>query len=138
MRYAPIVKVKQQALDNLENEMAKLNFSIAKTKEQIINIAEQIKNSEKPKSGVIASMLLFQADMDTYRKEIASKTEYLNWQENQKELLTKSIKQAHIELEKMKYLEEQEVLKHKEKLKKQEAANLDEIGLILFNNRNAS
>jgi flagellar biosynthesis chaperone FliJ len=135
LRFAPIVKIRKLALDNLENEMARLNFAIAQTKEDIINLTNLICTSQKPKHGVMAQILAFQAEMDTHRQEIVTKTNSLNTLEFNKLELTQKLKLAHIELEKMKYLEEQELLAKALKLKKQEAADLDEIGLMLFNNR---
>lgn len=135
MRYAPIVKVRKQELDRLENDMAKMNFNINSVREQIEDIKNTINNSKKPTAGVIANMVIFHSEMNTNRQTLAQKNDLLAQLEIQRQTLIQRIKLANVELEKMKYLEEQEILKHKIKLQKQEAANLDEIGLILFNNR---
>lgn len=137
MRFAPIVKIKKQVLDNLENEMAKLNLTIANMKEDIAVLKQELSSTQKPKSGVISELIVLQRIISAYKQDIESKTVKLNILDFNKIELMQKLKLAHIELEKIKYLEEQEKIKLIKKIKRQEAADLDEVGLILYNNRKA-
>ena len=117
--------------------MAKTNMRIAEAKELIESLNQSLNKCARPKSGVMAQMLSYGADIDAYRQEISGNSQRLFGLESYKQDLIFRLKTAHMELEKMKYLEEQEKLAKAAKLKRIESNDLDEIGLMLYSNRKA-
>ncbi len=130
--FSKISKINKQKVDKIESELFLLKSAIRQIENRIKSVYVGINKLEIPKNGNASLLSLFQG-----RREI------LNAQKGRllKELHVKNLevarkyeeyKKARLEFEKIKYLEEQEIAKKIEKLKKKEQKDLDEISNMLY------
>jgi len=130
--FGKIAKVNKQKVQKVENELFVLKSNIRVIEKKIKGIYIDIGQLNIPENGEARELMLFQ-----------EQRKLLNNQKNrdQRELNVKNLelankyqeyKKAKMEYEKIKYLEEQEIIKKIEKLKKQEQKDLDEISNMLY------
>lgn len=131
-KFTPIVKVRKQQRDKVETLLAKARFQKSEIEKKILVTNNEISNSVVPSSGNISIMTLFRGKLDILRKEKLSLREDLDVKINEVKQLQDLYKKAHIEYEKIKYLENQDFENWMEKIKKQEQLDLDEISNMLF------
>ena len=134
-KFTPIVKVRKQQRDKVETLLAKARFQKSVIEEKILLTNNEITNSEVPSFGDISIMILFREKLDILRKEKLSLHKNLDAKTNEVKHLQDTYKKAHIEYEKIKYLENQDFEEWMKKIKKQEQLDLDEISNMLFVNK---
>ncbi len=137
-KFSPIVKAKKNMVDVIERELINLNFKINSTKESINSITNSIYELNIPKNGNFMELLQVQSYKEAYMSDLEMRREDLAFYINQREKVVNSLKDANLELEKMKHLEELEVQKKLKKLKLAESQELDEISVMLYNNKRES
>lgn len=131
-KFTPIVKVRKQQRDKVETLLAKARFQKSEIEKKIFSTNNEIVHSVVPSSGSISLMTLFRGKLDILRKEKLSLRKDLDVKTNEVKHLQGEYKKAHIEYEKIKYLENQDFKEWMEKIKKQEQLDLDEISNMLF------
>jgi len=134
-KFTPIAKVRKQQRDRVETNLARARAEKVSLEKKILLIFKEIKDSEMPKRGNISLITLLRERLVILRREKDSLE--LSLQEKD-ELIKKfqlEYKQANIEYEKIKYLEEQDYEIWVEKVKKQEQSDMDEISTMLFANK---
>ncbi|WP_169764544.1 flagellar export protein FliJ [Campylobacter mucosalis] len=131
-KFTPIVRVKKQALDKIEiklirakNDLSKYNFELSIAK-------DEINRHQMPKSGDVSELrqsLEILKIMNASLKELKEKIEL-----TQREVahFTYQYKNANLEYEKVKYLEEEEIKLDLKKKKRAEELMLDEFATIKF------
>jgi regulator of replication initiation timing len=92
---------------------------------------------ESPHEGSFSNMIVFEDIKKAFRYEIESLREQLENLARQRERLLEELRVANMEFEKMKYLESEEIKKFLKAKAQREAKDLDEIGVMLYNNREA-
>jgi len=134
-KFTSIVKVRKQQMDKVETLLAKARFQKSELEEKLALTCKEIEDTEVPSSGSISLMNLFREKLEILRKEkirfdkrILVKTDEVNQ-------LQDKYKKAHVEHEKIKYLENQDFKEWLEKIKKQEQLDMDEISNMLFVNK---
>jgi flagellar biosynthesis chaperone FliJ len=134
-KFKPLVTVRKQAVKKVENELIAINGKIKNIKLDIINIETEINNSPIPQSGNFALMIAMKEMINIHRLEIDRKKSFLVIVEQQKDTITQKLKHANIEYEKMKHLHDVEVEKYLKEMKRKEEEEMNEIALMLFNNK---
>lgn len=134
-KFTAVVKIKKRKVEDIENSIFAVDGLISATKAQIESAVERYNSLEPPKEGTFANIILFEDMKKAFRREIESLRQALAMHINKKNSLLASLKIANLEYEKMKHLEEEEKLKIVKAMAAKEAKNLDEIGVMLYNNR---
>lgn len=137
-RFTPIVKVRKQQLDSIENRLAKARFEKHEIEQGIISTCAQIDKIQLPASGNISLMSIARERLAIIRKAKDSLQERLFIKESEIEQLREKYKRTSMEYEKIKYLEGQDFQDWIEKSKRDERVNMDEISNILFTNKEKS
>lgn len=132
-KFDSLVKIKKQDLDKQEIEIAKCNNFISQKQAELCNIQADLLNLDVPKKGnywdfrqMSESKKMFLIEIDEIQSEISNLKNHLK---NLKDFY----KVLSIEYEKIKYLQENEIKKQIQDLKRIENKNFDEIGTMLFN-----
>ena len=131
-KFDQIVKLKKLDVEKIERELLKQNQKIEKANQELTQFKIEFSEFEYPKTGNFALITQFKTMQTAFLREIKQKEEELVFLENQKTLLQGQLKDKQLEYEKIKYLQGEEIKKMVKKLKKEEAKNIDEIALMLF------
>ncbi len=131
-KFSPILKVKNLDVEKLENEIAKLNNQKKTIQSDIQILKDELKNSFLPKNGTINQLKQNYFTNNIIKENIKLKLENIDFLDEQIKSNELLLKKAMLEYEKMKHLHQVEERKILEKIKKQEAKDLDEIGTLLF------
>lgn len=137
-KFTAVVKIKKKAVDDIQNSIYALDINISKTKENLSATQDRFKNLLPPSSGSYSALMAYEDMKKAYRYEIENIKMALADFINRKNMLLASLREANAELEKMKYLEGEEIQKILKLRAKKESMELDEIGVMLFNNRSES
>ena len=130
--YTKISKINKQKLDKVESELYVIRQAIFKIEDEIRNIYKYIDNLIIPQNGDIKLLNSFQESrrvLNVQKGMLSSDLQVKNLELSKKQ---QEYKESKLEHEKIKYLEEEEIAKKLEKLKKDEAKELDEISSQLF------
>jgi len=130
--YTKISKINRQKLDKVESELYVIRQSIFEIEGEIRNIYKYIDNLIVPQNGDIKLLNSFQESrrvLNVQKSMLVSDLQVKSLELSKKQ---QEYKESKLEYEKIKYLEEEEIAKKLEKLKKDEAKELDEISSQLF------
>ncbi len=134
-KFTPIVKVRKQQRDMVENRLAKARFERHELEQKISSTCREIDETVTPTSGNIAMMNMVRERLAIIRKEKDELQGRLAIKEQEIEQLRDKYKRVNTEFEKIKYLEEQDFQEWMKKIKKTESLDMDEISNILFVNK---
>lgn len=133
-KFSKIAKVRKQKRDAIEKDLLKsqnrekmLSFKVASIYEEIVNI-------KMPQNGAISLLFLVGEQKNILNRDKKIYEKELEVTKSNTRKLQIDYQKAHIEYEKIKYLEEQELQAFINKIKRQEQLDLDEISTILFAN----
>ena len=115
----------------IENEIMRIQLDIMRLENGIKEVYEHIKKLEMPSRGSAGLLNFYQEKRQLLNKQKHDLDQKL---ETKKEMLTEkqtAYKYAQIDFEKIKYLEDQELMIKIEKIKKDEQKELDEMANIL-------
>lgn len=134
-KFTAVVKIRKKAVDDIENSIFTVDAMITKTKTTLQDTKERFNSLEPPHSGHYSSLMAFEDMKKAFRYEIENIKAMLAEYQNRKNMLLGQLKEANAELEKMKYLDGEEIKKVLKARAVREAKELDEIGVMLYNNR---
>ena len=134
-KFTPIAKVRKQQRDMVETRLAKARFEKHELEQEIISTCKEIDATQIPTSGDISLMNMVRERLAIIRKAKDVLQERLLVKENEIQQLRDKYKRAHLEFEKIKYLEEQDFAEWMAKIKKEEQIDMDEVSNILFTNK---
>lgn len=134
-KYSQLLKVKKQKVDSIENEIALLNSKKNSTEKDIENLKEEINSLKKPKEGKFGIFVSASYSFDTLFMLKKEKETFLQHIDNELEQKRDEYKKAKMEYEKIKYLEDLEIEKKLDKIKKDEQKLLDEMSVITYKRR---
>ncbi len=134
-KFTPIAKVRKQQRDMVETRLAKARFEKHEIEQKLVSTCKEIDETKIPTSGDISLMNMVRERLAIIRKEKDTLEESLFIKETEIQQLRDKYKRAHLEYEKIKYLEEQDFQEWMEKIKKDENLEMDEISNILFVNK---
>ncbi len=130
--YSKISKINKQKLDKVESELYVIRQVISKIEDEIRDIYKYIDSLIIPQNGDIKLLSSFQESRRMLNVQKDMLTNDLQAKRLELSKKQQEYKEAKLEHEKIKYLEEEEIAKRLEKLKKDEAKELDEISNQLF------
>ena len=127
-RFSQIVKVKEEELNKIEMSLVKSKATFLELSRSMDAINAELNMSQFPKSGSsskIKSTIEQQKLLRSQKDKIKEKMLLI-----QKEIVHFEFKykKAYVELEKVKYMEKEEIQKELKNLKKKESKELDELG----------
>ena len=131
-KFSPLVKLKQQLIDSIRNEIAQVSKDIFKQKEKILLHKTSFLTQEMPKSGSIDFFYQHQLLKNAFKKELAFLENVLQNLINKEKELKNRLKNEYIEFEKFNYLHNDEIKKILKTKKEKESKFLDEIGTMRF------
>ena len=131
-KFTQIVNIKKRNLDKIELNLARTRNEAAMIEGFIAQAAEQISKFEMPLSGSAADLRGSLELLGAMRREKNLLTERLELTKKSIAHLERQYKAANLEYEKMKYLQTQDFSAQIEKIKKAEAAALDEFATMNF------
>lgn len=131
-KFTQIVNIKKRNLDKIELNLARTRNEAAMIEGFIAQAAEQISKFEMPSSGSATDLRGSLELLGAMRREKTLLTERLELTKKSIAHLERQHKAANLEYEKMKYLQTQDFSTQIEKIKKAEAAALDEFATMNF------
>jgi len=131
-KFDSIVKLKKLEVDKVQRELIKQNAKIEKLNQELQNLIDELNSIEYPKNGNFSIITQIKMLQNLLLNQIKEKKNEIEIAKNQKKLLQGQLKDKELEYEKMKYLQNEEIKKYLNKLKKEEVKNMDEIALMLF------
>ena len=131
-KFTQIVNIKKRNLDKIELNLARTRNEAAMIEGFIAQAAEQISKFEMPSSGSTIDLRGSLELLGAMRREKSLLTERLELMKKNIAHLERQHKAANLEYEKMKYLQTQDFSAQIEKIKKAEAAALDEFATMNF------
>lgn len=131
-QFSKIAKIRKQKRDAIEKELIKSQNKERLLSHKIASIYEDIAAIQIPQSGVISLLTMVGEQKMILNREKKRYEQELVTTKQQTKKLQAEYQKAHIEYEKFKYLEEQELQAMMEKLKKEEQLYLDEVSTLLF------
>lgn len=135
-KYSQLLKLRKQQVDSIENKIAILNKYKNMLNDEITDISKDVNNLKIPKKGRFKKLLAqnhsFEIQMNLKREKEFLLLEKLQEIKNAQS----EYKIALMEFEKIKYLEDLQIQKKLEKLKKDEQKMLDEVSTMNYKRRN--
>lgn len=134
-QFSKIAKIRKQKRDAIEKELLKSQNHEKRLMYKIASIYEEIVSIKLPQNGAV-SLLTMVGEQKRVLNRDKKQSEYeLQMAKSHTQKLQDEYKRAHIEYEKIKYLEEQELQALMNKIKQQEQLDLDEVSTMLFANK---
>ena len=130
-KFDSVVKIRAQKVEKIENDIKKINSSIAKLKEKINNLNSLLLSLHLPTKGSFSQIAQINSQKNLIRNEIDVLNNQIIILTNRKNELLHELKKAKVEFEKMKYLQSEEIKKIIKEIKLKEARELDEIAILL-------
>ena len=134
-RYSIILKLKRQIVGEIENKLSRLEGSINSTRLSIEKLKINLCALSVPQSGEFTQALISHELANAYRCDITQNELALQRLFVAKHSAQMELSEAKKEEEKILYLENEEIRQAKMKKKTAEAKELDEIGMMLYNNK---
>jgi elongation factor P--beta-lysine ligase len=134
-QFSKIAKIRKQKCDSIERELVKSQNKEKLLKYKIAALYEEIGALNAPKEGMVSMLSTFAEHKKILSRDKKTVEQELVVAHNNTLTLQSAYQKAHIEYEKIHYLEEQELQAIIDKLKKEEQLALDEISTQLFANQ---
>lgn len=134
-KFTLIAKVRKQQRDMVETCLAKAQFEKHEIEQKFIATCKEIDETKMPKSGDISLMNMVRERLAIIRKEKNYLQNKILVKESEVQQLQDKHKRAHLEFEKIKYLEEQDFEELMDKVKREEQLDMDEIPNMFFANK---
>ncbi|MDD3343361.1 MAG: flagellar export protein FliJ [Sulfurospirillaceae bacterium] len=133
-KFSKIAKVRKQKRDAIERELIKSQNKEKLLRHKIASLYEEIIAIQTPQNGTVSLLALMNEHKRILNRDKKEQENALRIAEETSQKLQSDYQKAHVEFEKIHYLEEQEILAFMNKIKKQEQLDLDEISTMLFAN----
>ncbi len=135
-KFSQLVKVKKQKINEIESELLDVENQKQKMHIHIQETLKEITEIKKPSSGNFAELNLSYSYLSNLSNQKKSYEEKILMFEKQLDGLKELYKEANIEYEKVKHLEDLEIKKQLFELKRKESKDMDEIANLLFAKKN--
>ena len=134
-QFSKIAKVRKQKRDSIERDLMKSQNKEKMLRHKITVLNDEIGGLQTPREGTVSMLSLIAEQKRILNRDKKRLEEELILVEKNTALLQSAYQKAHVEYEKIYYLEEQELQAIIAKLKKEEQLALDEISTQLFANQ---
>ena len=131
-QFSKIAKIRKQKRDAIERELMKSQNKERLLAHKIASLYDDIAAVQMPKEGLVTLLLMVNEQKSILNREKKRYEQELFVVERNTKRLQGEYQKAHVEYEKIKYLEEQELQAMMDKLKREEQLYLDEISTMLF------
>lgn len=131
-QFTKIAKIRKQKRDAIERELMKSQNKERLLTHKIASLYDDIAAVQMPKEGLVTLLLMVNEQKSILNREKKRCEQELFVVQRNTKKLQGEYQKAHIEYEKIKYLEEQELQAMMDKLKREEQLYLDEISTMLF------
>lgn len=131
-QFSKIAKIRKQKRDAIERELMKSQNKERLITHKIASLYDDIAAVQMPKEGLVTLLLMVNEQKSILNREKKRYEQELFVVERNTKRLQDEYQKAHVEYEKIKYLEEQELQAMMDKLKREEQLYLDEISTMLF------
>jgi flagellar export protein FliJ len=131
-RFSDIVKIRQLKVDSIEREIQREYGAIELLKKEIIHIEKEILKLSPPTSGHFSLIQQYHIGISNMNREIHQRENQIVQHLQKIEQLKEALKSANMEVEKFKYLHDDEVDKMKQELKYKEQKDLDELAVLRY------
>jgi len=131
-QFSKIAKIRKQKRDAIERELMKSQNKERLLTHKIASLYDDIAAVKMPKEGLVTLLLMVNEQKSILNREKKRYEQELFVVERNTKRLQGEYQKAHVEYEKIKYLEEQELQAMMDKLKREEQLYLDEISTMLF------
>ena len=131
-QFSKIAKIRKQKRDAIERELMKSQNKERLLTHKIASLYDDIAAVQMPKEGLVTLLLMVNEQKSILNREKKRYEQELFVVERNTKRLQGEYQKAHVEYEKIKYLEEQELQAMMDKLKREEQLYLDEISAMLF------
>ncbi len=132
-KFTPIVKLKKEELDKAQRELSKINFNIHETEQKRLEYKQRLNSIEKPQSGTMTLFRQYDLECQSMQALIAKEEAKLHKLMSEKNRLQHEVNLAFTSYEKFSYLHAQEEKAYREKQKRLEALQLDEVAQMTYN-----
>lgn len=134
-QFSKIAKIRKQKRDSIERDLIKSQNKEKMLRHKITVLYDEIRGLQTPREGTVSMLSLIAEQKRILNRDKKRLEEELILVEKNTALLQSAYQKAHVEYEKIHYLEEQELQAIIAKLKKEEQLALDEISTQLFANQ---
>ncbi len=131
-KFSQLVKVKKRRVDEIENELLDIQNQRRSILIKIEDILKEISLIKTPKSGSFSQINISHMHLKNFSIQKRAYEEEIIRVDRQIIGLKELYKEANIEFEKVKYLEDLEIKKQLQLLKIKENKDMDEIANLLF------
>ncbi len=131
-QFSKIAKIRKQKRDAIERELMKSQNKERLLTHKIASLYDDIAAVQMPKEGLVTLLLMVNEQKSILNREKKRCEQELFVVQRATKQLQSEYQKAHVEYEKIKYLEEQELQAMMDKLKREEQLYLDEISTMLF------
>ena len=135
-KFSQLLKVKMRRVDEIEGEILDAQNKKRKAELKIIEIEDEIQELKVPKSGEFSQISISSFFLTNLSNQKSFFKQELSSTQMQIEGLNELYKEANIEYEKVKYLDDLEKQKYIKELKIKESKDMDEVGNLLFAKKN--
>ncbi|MBP1682410.1 MAG: FliJ protein [Proteobacteria bacterium] len=131
-QFSKIAKIRKQKRDAIERELMKSQNKERLLTHKIASLYDDIAAVQMPKEGLVTVLLMVNEQKSILNREKKRCEQELFVVQRNTKKLQLDYQKAHVEYEKIKYLEEQELQAIMDKIKREEQLYLDEISTMLF------
>jgi len=134
-KFSKIAKIRKQKREVIERELLRSQNKEKMLSHKIASLYEEIISIKMPQNGAVSLLSLVGEQKKILNRDKKHYEHELQLAMVATQKLQVDYQKAHIEYEKIKYLEEQELQAFIDKMKQQEQLYLDEISTMLFANK---
>ena len=134
-KFSKIAKIRKQKREVIERELLRSQNKEKMLNHKITSLYEEIISIKMPQNGAVSLLSLVGEQKKILNRDKKHYEHELQLTTVATQKLQVEYQKAHIEYEKIKYLEEQELQALIDKMKQQEQLYLDEISTMLFANK---
>ena len=131
-QFSKIAKIRKQKRDAIERELMKSQNKERLLTHKIASLYDDIAAVQMPKEGLVTLLLMVNEQKSILNREKKRCEQELFVVQRNTKKLQLDYQKAHVEYEKIKYLEEQELQAIMDKIKREEQLYMDEISTMLF------
>ncbi|TLD96776.1 hypothetical protein LS71_004010 [Helicobacter jaachi] len=133
-KFSSIVSLRKKDMQACERSILQNENKIASKQTQIGAFQEEFLQLQMPQNGTFYAFRAYEESKNMLLSHIAFAKQELEGLLANKALLQEQYKKCHIEYEKVKFLEKKAQDEMIKRLKRQEALEIDEVALMLYNN----
>jgi flagellar biosynthesis chaperone FliJ len=132
-RFTSLVQIKKDALEKCELDFQQARQNMHNAQNALEQAYISLESNSIPKNGTIGNILANKMIVDVRRREIQEKHKWLDFTKKEIAFLQNKLQMLHMEYEKFRYLELEEIKQILKKQKFEESKEMDEIALAGYN-----